>query len=356
MKEQNPYIGSRCRNCQEPMRIDDKFCSNCSQKNTNGKISLMDLVREFVSDVLNIDNKTFKTLKALVIPGKLTTEYFEGKHKSYSTPIRTFFVSGIILFALTNFNISNNIGNTTGMLDGMREDYYRQKMIDEVDTLSYKIRADQKNNVYANQVLDSLILKLKGADYERFDSLRLSRFIDLDSGGDFLPKATISYHDFLFKTPSEIVDIYGKDLSFGQKILARQFLKVQRSGERVIEYFIGNVPLTLLFMMPFLAILLKLLYLRRSTYYVEHLIFTFHFHTFVFLWIILIVLSSPYVPDAVVGFSILAIFVYFYLALKRFYKQGWLKTFVKFWLILFGYISLTAFFTVVAGMISFVLF
>jgi hypothetical protein len=44
-----------------------------------------------------------KTLTALCVPGKLTIEYFKGKHKSYYHPIRLYLVMSLIFFAILSF-------------------------------------------------------------------------------------------------------------------------------------------------------------------------------------------------------------------------------------------------------------
>ena len=75
---------------------------------------------------------------------------------------------------------------------------------------------------------------------------------------------------------------YGKDRPFLVKILLRQASKFKQGGRGIIEYFISKLSITLLVMMPFLALILKLLYFRRDYYYVEHLVFALHFHAFAF--------------------------------------------------------------------------
>ena len=87
-------------------------------------------------------------------------------------------------------------------------------------------------------------------------------------------------------------------------------------------------------MMPFLALLLKLLYFRRNRYYVEHLFFSFHFHAFVFLLGTLLILLQNVLSGGLIAILALSIFVYLFMAMKKVYGQGFFKTFLKFILLL----------------------
>ena len=166
----------------------------------------------------------------------------------------------------------------------------------------------------------------------------------------------ISKKDLLLKTPQELAELYGKDRSFTGKMILRQATKFKQGGRGIIEYFISKLSITLLLMMPFLALILMLLYIRHDYYYVEHLVFTLHFHAFAFLLILALGLFGSYLPEGVLALAILSMFIYLYLALKRVYGQGWWKTFVKFWGIFWGYLLIAIFFSVIAMFISFLLF
>lgn len=43
-------------------------------------------------------------MKALFIPGKLTTEYFKGRHVAYVPPVRIFLTLAVIHFAILGFS------------------------------------------------------------------------------------------------------------------------------------------------------------------------------------------------------------------------------------------------------------
>lgn len=93
-------------------------------------------------------------------------------------------------------------------------------------------------------------------------------------------------------------------------------------------------PKGMFLLLPVFAALLALIYRRSKCLFVEHFIFSLHFHTLVFVALIVTMLVpwDWFVIVAWVGFN-----TYLYLAMKRVYGQGWLKTLLKHFLLLSTY-------------------
>jgi uncharacterized membrane protein (UPF0136 family) len=86
-----------CQNCQHSIAETDKFCLNCGQQNTDAHVSLHDLWHELTHYFTHVDNKIFVSIRDLLIPGKLTDEFFKGHRRRYIHPINLFFVVGVIV-------------------------------------------------------------------------------------------------------------------------------------------------------------------------------------------------------------------------------------------------------------------
>ncbi|MBS1690281.1 MAG: hypothetical protein JSS96_16240 [Bacteroidetes bacterium] len=88
--------------------------------------------------------------------------------------------------------------------------------------------------------------------------------------------------------------------------------------------------------LPIFAFILWLVYIRRRNnfYYVSHVIFALHFYCIAFLLILLIsfLAAADNISAWLALVLIIMIFVYLYIAMLRFYKQGWFKTFIKFFI------------------------
>ncbi|MCC6724563.1 MAG: DUF3667 domain-containing protein, partial [Saprospiraceae bacterium] len=83
-----------CRNCDAPLPEQAVYCTQCSQKDHDGRYSFSEMMAELFTTVLNIDSIAIRTARALAIPGKLTQDYFDGKHIRYYRPIKLFFYTG----------------------------------------------------------------------------------------------------------------------------------------------------------------------------------------------------------------------------------------------------------------------
>lgn len=114
----------------------------------------------------------------------------------------------------------------------------------------------------------------------------------------------------------------------------------------------------LFFLMPLAALLLKGFYLRRGRFYLSHLIFTIHMHCFIFVVLALSLLVDKLTPESwdLSGLVTLVLGVYFVLALRRVYGQGWLKTIFKSLLLGFTYSLALIFSTLVVAVLGFAIF
>ena len=115
----------------------------------------------------------------------------------------------------------------------------------------------------------------------------------------------------------------------------------------------GNLVWMLILLMPAVAFVLKLLYIRRKRYFVEHLTFLFHFHAFIFFLGSIVLIIAKYYDHSWVYITAGSLVpIYLYLAMKRFYKQGVIKTFFKFWALSISYFVLSLVFFVILVLIS----
>jgi uncharacterized membrane protein len=103
----------------------------------------------------------------------------------------------------------------------------------------------------------------------------------------------------------------------------------------------SNLPYMMLACIPLFACVLKILYVRRRVFYIDHLVYALHIHSFAYVGIVLIVLATiglnSAAPGAIAGWIITLLWIAFtvliFLSIRRVYRQGWFFTVFKF---LFG--------------------
>jgi Protein of unknown function (DUF3667) len=91
-----------CPNCDAS--FEGTFCAHCGQKAGPVDPSLRDLLHNFVEEVLNIDGKTFQSMRLLLTkPGFLSLEQFKGRRVRYVSPIRLYLLFSVLYFAVAAF-------------------------------------------------------------------------------------------------------------------------------------------------------------------------------------------------------------------------------------------------------------
>jgi hypothetical protein len=99
-----------------------------------------------------------------------------------------------------------------------------------------------------------------------------------------------------------------------------------------IDNFMRDLKYISFFLLPLYALIFKVLYARRKSFYVDHLVFTMHLQAFAGLTMgLLLLIPLLYAPSLgfVTYFTYFLIFAYITISLWYLYKQSWFKTILK---------------------------
>jgi hypothetical protein len=103
-----------------------------------------------------------------------------------------------------------------------------------------------------------------------------------------------------------------------------------KDGGSILQSLYDTIPLALFILLPIFAFLLKLLFFRKGSFS-HHLVFSFYFFSFLFT-VLSIIIGVNYIweiPDWIDTILVLCTFFYLFIAIKRFYGQGWFLSFFK---------------------------
>ncbi len=134
-------------------------------------------------------------------------------------------------------------------------------------------------------------------------------------------------------------DANGEARVLGERVF--QAINLALADPRVFNRIMNEwLPRVMVILVPLLAFLLAILYgrkkgLKKRVYFIDHLVFSFHFHAFIFFLMALGVVKATYVGDVIDGsttglFFLTVIAAYLFIAMKRVYEQGYIKTTLKF--------------------------
>lgn len=329
-----------CPNCYYPLPRFGQYCSHCGQKYTDGKITIKELISDFLTDTLNLDAKIWRTLLALFVPGKLTIAFFKGHQQRFIRPLRLFFTFAIIAIAAISFlEAAFTEDLFLDIDDNFNSDIHYRQFLEKLDSNTLLLKTQFPSEDHPP--LDSLELLM---NKNQKDSLGIGVHINWDKPDeDFITSFKVDKKDIGELSMDSLFNHYEVE-TFWDKLMLRQSIRLQEQGEKLGNYILNQTVWMMLLMMPILALFLKLFYVRRSFYYVEHLIFSFHTHAFLFLLLVIIMLLDNISAlvnqmDAIWVFGLLSMQVYFFIALRRVYKQSRFKTFLKFSLLNILYLA-----------------
>jgi hypothetical protein len=288
-----------CDNCGHA--AGPRFCPHCGQEVRSRRGPLVEAGREVLADLLSLDSRLLRSLEALARPGKLTELYLAGKRAPFLRPTRLYLLASLVVFSTVLSLATPDVSSNLDILIGG-------------ELISPGIPAAEQEAI--------------------------------DPGQDAAPNVGGSIQ--LLKNDTWL-DRWLFDLNRTQidqfKALPRQeLLEVLFLGLRQM------LPLTLILFVPFLALALKLLYIRKRGarhLYLDHLVFSLHYQAALFFALTASWLVSQPLGLGMIG-SVLAyvltgasmLFFYLPLALARAYRQARRWTFVKTFVLLFMYLQI----------------
>ena len=297
-----------CLNCNRPFQGDEVYCATCGQKNIHKKLKFRALISEFLAGFISYDKRLWKSLYYLFLkPSKITSEYINGKRARFVNPYKFYFSVSIIFFLLNGFYIHQY------------DKIYQEGVLEE------SILAD---SIGLNFSLLELDMK-KGNQVAVIDSLDMFHFIKNNR--------KLTFSEAAQKIP--IQNNFWNRFKY-QKI--KDTLAIQEQGARdFISKVSSYLPITLFLILPFFALSFKLFYSNKRHYYMEHLVFCFHAQTLLFLYLLFFTILNFFLwGDPVSEFPYLFFLMYLFIALKRYYQQGWIKTILKFLLLNLTFMTL----------------
>lgn len=284
-----------CLNCRHV--VEQKFCPNCGQENSDSRKTFHHLFIHFFEDLTHYENAFWKTIKNLLFkPSTLTKEYLSGKRLSYLAPVRLYIFISFITFLLialfpskVNFKVDKN----------------EKELSKEIAKVSEE-------------------LNIKKEDKRYFHFLNMKKIDSIQKYGKEEDKLNVSTYWFVEKA-AHVSEKYTK----------------REIYVKFAESFFHNLPKILFIIMPFFAFFLWVFHNKKKWYYFDHGIFTLHYFSFLLLiFLIMFIIdrifslfgdNSPlsYVSGLITFAGTIWMCYYFYPAHHRFYGESRIVSFVK---------------------------
>jgi hypothetical protein len=377
---------THCENCGAPLT--GEFCAQCGQHAIDYRRSIFRVLLDAADSFLNWDTKFLHSVNQLLIhPWQLTNDFNAGRRARYVHPLRLYLIASIVFFLVaravdwdSNGPIQLTAQDRTELVASLNKmiepnspltpeqraqvELARTKLADVQGALTAEERAEVRKAFKA--YIKSEVRKTLSAEERAKMATTMARIPKIpDVPTHMTPPAVPTPPDLSASLPviepeppappSTTTATPKPPFHFsagppGEKKspfalwLEKQVKeKIGEDGARAklfLETLRSNIPAMMLCCIPLFAFILKILYIRRGRYYVEHLVYALHIHTFLYVSVIITSLAVmganrtvPALAGWITAVMTIAIVVQIFLSIRRVYKQGWFMTLLKF---LFG--------------------
>jgi hypothetical protein len=319
---------THCENCNAP--LSGPYCAQCGQPAIDYRRSFGHVLVDVLNEFLNWDSKFFATIALLILkPWRLTNEFLAGKRVRYVHPLRLYLLASILFFFAVNY--------------GARDLRF------EPGKLGPKDRAELEADLKKEDLPPAAREKLQALLRDSLPPPAPSPSTDASSPPPIVPSPSPAAgtdkerqeYGKIGERPFVVFDEGKSTTPFERWIEGRAKEKMGEHGTKMglfITTLFSNLPYMMLCCIPLFAFVLKILYIRRHIFYIDHLIYALHIHTFAYTGIMLIVLATiglnRAVPGPIAGWTIALLWIAFvvqiFLSIRRVYRQGWFISTLKF--------------------------
>lgn len=328
-----PMPGSACQNCETMLQ--GSYCHVCGQHAHNPLGSFRHAVEDVFESFWHVDGRIFRTLRDLLVPGKIAREYLAGHRVRYIPPLRLYVILSLITFFIAHFATASLEGGLVAFNDGDNmfaaqprvEDVERERDAQLVEIDKSLQEAHAAKSITAITAITTARGAVQTQAQARIEEItgKPASPDDARTGAGTSPPAQADAaspdaESELDRTANENVRLFAKD--------KRAF------AERALTH----TPTTLLVLVPLFALVLRLVYLLRPMGYLEHLVVALYSHAFLLLialaWMSMLLLDRA-MHGTFLGATAGAIFpilipIYLLFSQKRIYGDGWLKTLLRY--------------------------
>jgi hypothetical protein len=348
---------TNCENCGTPLT--GLYCGQCGQPAIDYRRSFRHVIVDLLDSFLNWDSKFIATIALLIArPWHLTNEFLAGRRVKYLHPARLYLLASILFFFAVTYGAKSVHIDPQGLppetkaeidADLKKENYTPEQRAkvqkaleftsmspEQAAKLAKKIKTkDEKGQANATPTPTATPTASATPESSPKEESEAEAAADKE-----IDKANAESkpddQPFFHIGP----DSKGSKSDFGKWIEARAKEKIGEHGAKAQLFLvtaISNLPYMMLCCIPLFAFVLKLLYIRKHIFYIDHLVYALHIHTFVYLSVMLIVAATlglnrliPHFAGWFIALLWIAFAVQIFLSIRRVYKQGWFFSIFKF--------------------------
>ncbi len=299
-----------CENCRTPLH--GHFCHGCGQSAHNPLKNFGHAVEEVFESFWHLDGRIFRTLRDLLVPGRVTVNFLKGQRVGYVQPLRLFVILTIFTFFVGKLTLHADDFGTGSNADPA---YAKAQTVAEVETLRAaqmaQMEQQQKSNPAAAAAFAMAIAAINTAAAQRVAEIeadvqpaaadatssavaranRAAARAASGQRGTFI-NVPVNGKPWDAETNPIVLDGWPRFVSnWLNHRLANGQANVDRMGSKTdlyVQAILTALPGALFFLMPIFALVLRIAYMRRPMGYLEHLVVALYSHC----WLMLVLLTT----------------------------------------------------------------
>ncbi|KLJ00080.1 DUF3667 domain-containing protein [Luteimonas sp. FCS-9] len=357
-----------CENCATPLQ--GAFCHRCGQSTHSPVRHTGHAIEEVFESFWHLDGRIFRTLRDLLVPGRVAARYLAGQRVRYVAPMRLFVILTLLTVFVAKFLVD---GATLGIAADSLDRETRGRIaaattVAEVVAVRDDVLADlDETRRVAGAIpgvrpqLDEAEALLRQQAHARIEAL---------GGGDGAGPADGADRDDAGAGDATPVARRPGPPTIGGPLgerIERNLMRMRDDPGVFSRALLGAAPTTLFILVPLFAVLLKLFYVSQRRLYLEHVVIALYSHAALMLGLLLVFCCAlaggwlaPHAGWAAhaLGWAqtllLWSLPIYLLAMQKRVYGQSWPWTLVKFAVI--GQLYLALFLSVAVPMAGYALY
>ncbi len=281
-----------CENCGATLT--GHYCGQCGQPAIDYRRSFRHVIVDVLDSFLNWDSKFLTTIGLLLTrPWKPTNEFLAGRRVRYLNPLRLYLLASVAFFFVANY------GERQAEKHGIEPIQY--------DSGDETVSTPREPAPGTAPPID------RPGDAEDDDD---------------------SPHVIFGTNPNRTPTIFEAWL---KQRIEEKIGKNGSKGKFFLRSLMENLPYMMLACIPLFAFVLKILYFFRRIFYIDHLIYALHIHSFAYLSSLAITgialgtnRLAPQLTPFILFLFITTAVVQVFISIRKVYRQGWFMTFFKF--------------------------
>jgi hypothetical protein len=290
------------------------------------------MAKHFVYDVLHFDGKFFHTLGYLFTrPGFVALQYTQGRRMQFLDPIRMYLFTSAVFF-LVFFSF--------GTINFKKVEATPKLTMEDRRELATDFKQRAHRNPADTFLLEKIPVLLDSTRAVNVDSLDIRKELELFGSASY---RTVGEYDSMQASlpPAKRDSWLERQLAVKTIKTNAEYGGTKKASLVLLDTFAHQLPYLLFVSLPFFALILKLLYKRRKTFfYSDHAVFTLYHYIFSFLLMLVLwamVGLRSLTHWEVFRYAMLLVVlvwpVYLFIEMKNFYRQSTGKTVLKFLLL-----------------------